>query len=496
MHISFRTGLVLLTLVFLTFSCKATYSQNSNNADKNIGQPVVDANKFANLAELQGNLHSIAKNETSSVVYIGIEKTVSQQQMDPFEYFFGSPDPFSDKRGGQQPKERQFKQQGLGSGVIYAKKGNDYFVVTNNHVIEGADKITIVVDQKKKYDGKVIGSDTDVDIAVVKITTKDELNIAKFGDSGKLQTGDFVIAIGNPFGLSGTMTFGIISAIGRSDVTAGDKPSLTDFIQTDAAINPGNSGGALLNINGEVIGINTMIVSQSGGNVGIGFAVPINIAKKIADELITTGKKKIDHGYLGVQFESLTEESAKTLDLKNITSGMLVREVVSGSPADKAGIKTGDVLIEINGKALNNTNDLTMTVGNSSPGTKLNFKLVRDGQTITKDVVLGNRNEMGAQADNSKPTSIDEYGLNVSELNSSLKDKYDIPSNVTGVIITGIERGSRSEQSGLQVGDVIFKVNNKKIAKVDDLNKILKDNKNNNNYLYVFRGGREILIMM
>lgn len=481
-----KTNFIMISAMFMLVSC--AYSQNKNT--------VTDQTKNANpiIVELQQSFRDIAANDTPSVVSIGTEKSVTQQYIDPFDFFFGNP--FDDNNPkNYTPKQRQYKQTALGSGVIYRKKGNTYYIVTNNHVIDGADKIKVTIGENKSYDAKLLGADPDVDIAVVKIDTSDNLKLANFGDSGKLQVGDLVIAIGNPFGLSGTMTFGIISALGRSNINT-DQPSLTDFIQTDAAINPGNSGGSLSNINGEVIGINTMIYSQSGGNIGIGFAIPINVAKKVADEIIDKGKSKIEHGYLGIYFEEINDQNSKTLGLKNVTNGMFVNRVFAGGPADKAGIKAGDIILEVNGKQAKKSSDFSMLIGNSAPGTKLNFKIYRDGQTFNKDVTLGNRSQMATAEQNTNQSVLDNYGLAVADLNNDLRNKYRIPSNVNGVLITDVDRQGAASSAGLQPGDVIFRINSQKITKTDELIKILNDNKDNQNYFYIIRNGQEFVTVM
>ncbi|HOV15256.1 MAG TPA: Do family serine endopeptidase, partial [Spirochaetota bacterium] len=470
------------------FGCKSGYA-NNNSDIKNDVNPVFKNDNLKNISDLQSNLHNIAKNETPSVVFIGTEKSVTQDFVDPFDFFFNDP---RNRRDQIDPKKKEFKQKGLGSGVIYRKKENSYYILTNNHVIEKADKIKVTVDQNKSYDAKLVGTDPATDIAIIVIETKDALQIAKFGDSDNLQVGDFVIAIGNPYGLSGTMTFGIISALGRTDI---GQSNFTNFIQTDASINPGNSGGPLLNIDGEVIGINSMIYSQSGGNVGIGFAIPVNLAKKISDEFIDKGKKDIDRGWLGVYFQELTEEMIATLDIKGIDNGMLVSRVFEDSPAEKAEIKTGDILLEVNGKKLKKTSDLTMTVANASPGTKMTFKILRDGKTITKDVMLGNRKDMD-MASESLGTALSDYGLELSELSQSFRDKNKIPSVITGVVVLKVQQGSRANQAGIEEGDVIFKVNNKRINNISELTKFLNDNKDKQNYFFIFKNGRESIVMM
>lgn len=410
------------------------------------------------------------------------------------KFFFRSPWGDDNNNNNKQTpqKKREFKQGGLGSGVIYLKKENTYYIITNNHVIENVDKIKVIVNQEKNYDGKVLGTDPDIDIAVVQINTKDQLTVAKYGDSDKLRVGDFVTAIGNPFGLQGTMTFGIISALGRANITEGGKGSLTNFIQTDASINPGNSGGPLLNMDSEVIGINTLIYSQSGGNVGIGFAIPINIAKKTADQIISKGK--VEHGWLGVYYEQLTDETMKTLNIKNIDYGLYITQVVENSPADKAGLKAGDILLFLDDKKLTKVNDLVYAIGNAVPGTKVKFKLSRDGKTIEKEVVLGDRTEMKTNIAKDNEL-IDTYGIRLANLDSDIKKQYKLPNDLTGVVITGVDARGVASQAGLQEGDVIYKINDKNIKSINELKESLK-NDNTTNYFFINRKGKEIIIKM
>jgi serine protease Do len=490
-------GSILFLIIVFIFSCKNNYKSDKISDNNKINpSPVINASQFVDLADLQMQLHTIAKNHTPSVVSISTEKTVSQpnNNFDPFDFFFKSPWNWDDEDNNKSPKKREYKQGGLGSGVIYNKKGNKYYIITNNHVIEGVDKIKIIIDENNSYDGKILAGDPDVDIAVVEIETKDQLEIAKFGNSDDLTTGDFVIAIGNPFGLQGTMTFGIISALGRGDISAG-RVNLTNFIQTDAAINPGNSGGPLINLKGEVIGINTLIYSRSGGNVGIGFAIPGNIAQNIAKQIIEKGK--VEHGWLGVYFELLTKETIKKLNLKNVKKGIYITQVVEGSPADKAGIKAGDVILELNNKKITKVTDLTFAIGNSSPGTRVNLKLLRDGKNLDKVVTLGDRSEFNSEnTDNNKNKEvIQNLGLELSELDNNKRKEYKVPSKVNGVIITNIDQRGPAARAGIEIGDVIYKINNKRIKTVTDVKKILEQNEDIN-YFFINRKGKEFIVKM
>lgn len=430
------------------------------------------------IINLQEKLRQIADKESKPVVFISTEKTVKQQSYDPFEFFFNN-------RGGRPtPKEREFKQSALGSGFLYHKKGDEYFIITNSHVVDGMDTVKVTLDDQKEYEAAIVGSDSDVDIAVIKIKTKDNLPLAKIGDSSNIRTADLVMAIGNPYGLSHSVTFGIISAIGRPSPD-NTKPGFTNFIQTDAAINPGNSGGPLLNISGEVIGINTMIYSQSGGSVGIGFAIPINIAKNIADQLITIGKS--EHGWIGITFRELNEGEAEKLGLKKQQFGMLVMQVEKDGPADKAGIQSGDVLLKIGKQKLSRSHDLTVTVGSAKPGDKLSVTIMRDGKTLEKTIVIGKRSTKSTVADSgnsAEDEEIERFG-------------FVLADDKNGVLVRAVETNSPASHAGFKNGDVITKINSKKVMNVKDVMNILKDiNPGDGTYFFVNRDGDTLILMM
>jgi S1-C subfamily serine protease len=291
------------------------------------------------------------------------------------------------------------------------------------------------------------------------------------------------MAIGNPYGLSHSVTFGIVSAIGRPSPD-NTKPGFTNFIQTDAAINPGNSGGPLLNISGEVIGINTMIYSQSGGSIGIGFAIPVNIAKNIADQLITIGKS--EHGWIGITFRELNEDEAEKLGLKKQQFGMLVMQVEKDGPAAKAGIMSGDVLLNIGKQKLSRSHDLTVTVGSAKPGDKLPVTIMRDGKTMEKTIVIGKRSTKSTVADNGKSPEeeIERFGFVLSQE----KD---------GVLVRAVENNSPAYQAGFKVSDIITKINSKNVKDIKDVQNILKDiNPGDGTYFFVNRDGESLILMM
>ena len=486
----FLTLILFTSCSFISQNKRAILTENDETQIQTEEErsPVIKQVQFMDINDLQMQLHTIAKNETPSVVFISTEKIVSVPGTDFFDFFFR--DPRGQQRNDQD--RREYKQNGLGSGVIYRQKGNIYYIVTNNHVVEGADTIEITIDQSKIYKGEVINTDPMVDIAVVKIETDDNLVVAKFGNSDNAKVGDFVAAIGNPFGLSGTMTFGIISAVGRSSFQPGNV-SLTDFIQTDAAINPGNSGGPLINIQGEVIGINTAIYSRTGGNLGIGFAVPVNVAVKTANQIIDKGK--VEHGFLGITYRHLNSDDIKTLEQKNVENGsVIVISVIDGSAAEKAGLEAGDIITEIDGKAIKDNRDFALLIGHAEPGTKLRLKVVRDNKTMTKNVTLGVR-PSEEKMTKSENKVMENYGMELAKITPSLRRKYNLSDNLNGVLVTNVTANSRAFTSGIEEGDVIYKINNQTIDSMSDVEKILKDERKRN-YIYIIRGKRKRLIIM
>ena len=398
------------------------------------------------------SLAPIVKRVSPAVVNISTSGHVTVQQSpffnDPFfQQFFGMPN---------VPTERNF--QALGSGVIVdAAKG---YILTNNHVIEHADKITVTLYGGRSFKSKVVGRDPDTDIAVLHIDAKDLVQIP-LGNSSTLQVGDFVIAIGNPFGLEHTVTAGIVSAKGRTQVQDG---KYSDFIQTDAAINPGNSGGALVNLEGQLVGINTMIVTSGGsrGNIGIGFAIPINMAKDVMNQLIQYGK--VERGMLGVQVQTLTPELAQALKISQ-NQGAVVMQVVPGSQAQKAGVKPNDVIVSVNGNPVSSAQDVSNVIGLLRVGTPVTLGILRNGQQITIHAKIGNtQSEQIASAEHPQLR-----GMTVSNLNES----SPLYGQVKGVLVTGVDPNSEAYSAGLRQGDVITAVNREAVSNVAEFRKAL-----------------------
>jgi serine protease Do len=373
---------------------------------------------------------------------------------DPFfRRFFG--DEFF-KRFDQQPKER--KERGLGSGVIVESNG---LIITNNHVVGKADEIRVTLSDKREFKAKLIGTDPKTDVAVVRIDAT-ALPTVAWADSDRLEVGEFVLAIGNPFGLTQTVTLGIVSALGRAAGIA----EYEDFIQTDAAINPGNSGGALVNVRGELVGINTAIFSQSGGNMGIGFAVPSNMAQSIMAQLVQSGK--VVRGWLGVSIQELTPELASQFGVGN-TKGVLVSDVMDDSPAKKAGFERADVITEFDGKSMDSPTHLRNAVAQTPVGKKVTVKIIRDKKPKTIDLTIAEQPKSMTQAgaeesgEAAQPTGV-LSDLEVRDLNEELANRYGAKSGERGVVVVRVKSGSTAEELGVREGDLIMEVNRQAVT--------------------------------
>lgn len=393
-------------------------------------------------------LAPMLKNVLPSVVNISIQGTVAVQQNPMFN------DPFFRRFAPQMPKERQ--TQGIGSGVIVdAKKG---YIMTNNHVIANADTIFVTLHNKQKLKAKLIGTDAETDIAILQVKAANLTGIP-LGDSDKLQVGDFAVAIGNPFGLSHTVTSGMISALGRTDLGI---EGYENFIQTDASINPGNSGGALIDLRGRLIGINSAILAPSGGNVGIGFSIPINMAKKIMDQLLKHGE--IKRGLLGVQIQDLSSELAEAMDLKG-AHGALVSRVSPNSAAEKAGIQAGDVIVSVDGKKITGASSLRTNIGLKRVGDKVKIVFIRNQQRKTVSAQIG-----GSAAEKLTASATQQPLLKGATL-KELSKKHPYQGTSKGLLITDVQANSPAAQVGLMEGDIILAINKRKVASIADLNK-------------------------
>ena len=414
--------------------------------------------------EIPGSFADLAEKLMPSVVNISTTTTITTQS-NPFPFQFPPGSPFEDmfKEFGA-PQER--KSAALGSGFIIDKKG---IVVTNNHVIQDAEDIIIRVNGDKEFKAKVIGSDPLSDIAILQLETKEKFTPVKFGNSDNARIGDWVIAIGNPFGLGGTVTSGIISARNRSIGLS----RYEDYIQTDASINSGNSGGPLFDMNGDVIGINTAILGRSG-SIGIGFAIPSNSAKIVIDQLIEFGETK--RGWLGVRIQDVTKEIAEVEKLDE-PRGALVASVAENSPSDKAGVKAGDIILEFNGEKIKVMKELPMIVARTEVGKKVKVKIWRDKKEITKTITLGRLEtsedfKVAEKKAKPKETRIEKLKITVRELNKEDIKNRNLPNQTSGLVITQIEADSPLAKS-LDINSIILEAQKKKIRSVDDLNQAL-----------------------
>ncbi len=369
-------------------------------------------------------------------------------QVDPFEFFFGHP--------GHR------RSRSLGSGFILDEEG---YILTNHHVVEDADKLIVKLENEKEYEAHVIGSDKKTDIAVIKIDDGLEgLAPVALGDSDALDVGEWVLAIGNPFGLDHTVTAGIVSAKGRH-ISRPDKSPYDDFIQTDAAINPGNSGGPLINLSGQVVGINSAIYSRSGGNIGIGFAIPINMAREIVPQLRETGH--VTRGWLGVVIQPVSDDIARSLDLPE-PRGALVASVSTDSPADKGGIKIGDVIVEFDDQEVPKSEDLPAIVAATPVGKDVEVVVIRDGERKTIDITVGKLEDSDAGG---IPVKASDLGMAVQDITPEIAKQLGLGKNPKGVVVSSIVRSSPAEEAGIQPGDVIEMIGNKPVIDADDFRK-------------------------
>jgi len=414
----------------------------------------------------------ISKKVIPTVVFIEVEKTIEAgQTLSPFE--FNNPfDLFNDEffnrffghRYPQQQRPREYKQKGWGSGFIFSDKG---YVLTNHHVVGDADKIVVRLSDEREFSAKIVGSDPSSDVAIIKIEEGKDLPVLPLGDSDALEVGEWVMAIGNPFGLSHTLTVGVVSAKGRTSVGITD---YEDFIQTDAAINPGNSGGPLINMKGEAVGINSAIFSKSGGYMGIGFAIPINMVKSIKDQLVTAGK--VSRGYLGIGIQDITSELKETFDLKT-NDGVLISDVNKDSPADKAGLKQGDVVVEFNDRKVENTGQFRNLVSLTPPGSKADLVVIRNGKEIELSAKLGTLEE-ATIASATQTDAVEKLGFTIQDLTEDLARQFGFEKH-QGVLISQVIPGAPAQYAGLRPGMLITEVNKKAIANTEDFLKVLEE---------------------
>ena len=426
---------------------------------------------------------SVVKKAGPAVVHVGVEKPGKNMGQTPSDLFS---DPFFERFFGPQfkhpktPKQdkRSFKQQAAGSGFIIASDG---YILTNNHVVEDAEKITVRLADEREFTAKVVGTDPQSDVAIIKIEGHD-LPVLPLGNSDTLEVGEWVIAIGSPFELNQSVTVGVVSAKGRNRMGITD---YENFIQTDAAINPGNSGGPLLNIRGEAVGMNTAIFSRSGGYMGIGFAIPINMAKSIEQQLRQSGK--VTRGWLGIMIQDVNEDLAKSFGGKK--GGALISEVTDNSPARKSGLLQGDIITTINGAAVTDVADLRNKIAMTPPNTELSLRILRDGKEKELVVMVGEQpSDMASVAKKMNSTTLDELGLSLQDLTAEVAEQFGY-SKDQGVLIADVEADSPASQVGLQAGQLVEEVNRVRVHNLKELQQAMKKTENAKQILLRVRSG-------
>ena len=413
-------------------------------------EPAQAQEGFQTMNDIQAAFREVSSQVLPSVVEIDVVNVVQAQLpniLSPFDFFFpqGSPN--------DQPRQQEFRQEGLGSGVMVKRAGESVYVLTNNHVVGEAEEITVKLADERSFTAKLVGTDPKKDLALVMFTTDQSVPLAELGDSDTLQVGDWVLAVGSPLGFHSTVTEGIVSAIGRESLPGSAIASFTDYIQTDAAINQGNSGGALVDIQGRVVGINSWIASPSGGNVGLGFAIPINNAKSAIEDLITKGRAS--YGWLGINMGTYG----------NDTNGAFVYGVYDGSPAQNAGILPGDMITAVNGEQITDPTQLLLVVGNLEPGVTADFTILRNQQQLVRTVTIAERQDEQALADQANRLW---PGLSVVQITPELRSRLDLPRNTGSLVIGAVVKGSPAGVAGLRGGDVLRKINEHKVASVAD----------------------------
>jgi len=465
---------VVAALVFGLLLSGAAFAKDGNPKD------------LAVLEALQNGFREVAKEVIPSVVQINVVDVLKMPMtpFSPFDFFFG-PQPKDPK---QKPQQREFRQQGLGSGVIVRKVGNKAYVLTNNHVVGQAEEISLKLSDQRQFKATLVGKDDKKDLALVVFETRDPVPVAELGNSDSLQVGDWVLAIGNPLGFESTVTAGIVSARGRHSVPGSDISGYTDYLQTDASINQGNSGGALVNLRGEVVGINAWIASPSGGSVGLGFAIPINNAKKAIDDFITKGK--VEYGWVGINIGNPAPLVLADMRLENI-QGAFVYGVFKGSPADKAGIQPGDYITRVNNEAIKDSTELLLAIGNFAPGAQASFELLRYGARLSLSVRISARQdekEIAGQAVKNWP------GMAVVKISDDIRKQLKLSRDAGEILIGNVDKGSPADVAGFRPGDIVRKINNQEVRTVLEFYKTLNESANRELLFTLYREGTEVLL--
>ena len=427
-------------------------------------------------SSFQQQFRTVASRTLPVVVDVNVVNRVTQRtQSSPLD-LFGTP--------RSQPQEREFDQRGRGSGVIIARDGKTVYVLTNHHVAGEAHKIELGLYDGRSFEGSIVGSDELMDIALLSFETTDEVPIAPLGDSTSLYPGDWVFAVGNPLGFNSTITAGIVSATARTAQPGSRMSGVTDYIQTDAAINRGNSGGPLVNLDGEVVGINTWIASQTGGSIGLGFAIPINNVRRAINDFLTTGE--VTYSWLGVQVTSLGEVLAQAMEVDR-TAGAFVSGVFEGSPGQESGILPGDVIVRIGDTVIDSSSTLVRIVANLEPGESVPFEVIRGGERVTIPVRTGRRTADSGTEAPAYP------GVSVSPLTSAIRSQLGLADRVSGVVVTSVSPNSAASDSGLRNGDTITAINGASVESLNDFYRELNSAEGEVQFRIV-RDGRQIIV--
>jgi serine protease Do len=470
-----------IVIALLMVGALVGFGYGVSTAVKNNTTPNSTVVTNSDIPMVPANFSELAENIRPGVVNIQVIKKIKNIDFG-FRHFSGAPfgekNPFGDFFGpfSEENPPRGFEQRGVGSGFVMNRDG---YILTNNHVVEDADQIKVKLTSGKEYDGKIVGRDPKTDLALIKIEASSDLQPLSLGNSDDLKVGSWVVAVGSPFGLEQTITAGIVSAKGR---VIGSGP-YDNFIQTDASINPGNSGGPLINMKGEVVGINTAIIASGQG---IGFAIPINMAKEIAPQLQEKGH--VTRGWLGVSIQEVTPALVKSFDLKE-KKGALVAHVVSGSPAEKAGIEQGDVIVEFDGKEVTDSKDLPRIVASTPIGKAVTIKLLRNGKALDRQMKVG---EMEEKVEVAKAPSHKSLGITVQNLTPEITKGLGLKKD-TGVVVTRVEPGSPAADAGIQTGDLVQEVNRKPVKNVEDYVQKVEKAKGQDNILLLIQRGQNNL---
>jgi serine protease Do len=427
------------------------------------------------------------------VVEINVVNHVTRRvQPNPFDFFFGRPDT-------TRPQEQEYAMRGMGSGVIVGRDGDTVYVLTNNHVAGEADEIEVGLYDGRTFSAELVGGDDLIDLAMLSFETEEEVPIAALGDSDSLEPGDWVFAVGNPLGFQSSITAGIVSATARVADSSSGMSGVTDYIQTDAAINRGNSGGALVNLDGEVVGINTWIASNSGGSIGLGFAIPVNNARRAIEDFIESGE--VVYSWLGVQVSTLSPEFADEFfsaegsgifglgrDDTPVPAGAFVTATYDQSPAERSGLRPGDLIVSVDGKTIADSTSLVRTVAQLEPGKTVPFVVIRGDEEITVPVETGRRDTAALEESDLWP------GISVQPITDDLRERLEIGRGTRGVLVAGVYQGSHAQESGLQRGDVILAINGREVTSISDFYRVLGEVDNEEVQFRILRNGRQLIL--